>query len=139
MSDDLCLTMPCASERPQVPFREAEIDRDVINFISKIDEGNFGEVWLARIQSVEVAVKVPHGSANLTDFISEAEKMHAMWHPQLVQFMGFSTKPEGKPLLLVTEYMKNKSLKGYLKTPAGQALSEADLLSIMDQVCRILI
>lgn len=133
--DDCKLTGPCAREKnPQTPFHEAEISRESVQMIRIIDKGSFGEVWLGRIQSVEVAVKIPLATACREDFIREAKKMHAIWHAQLVQFLGVCTKPPEESVLVITEYMPNGALNNYLQTEEGRNLKQMDLLSIMDQV-----
>ncbi|CDS43751.1 tyrosine protein kinase HCK [Echinococcus multilocularis] len=99
-----------------------------------IDKGSFGEVWLGRIQSVEVAVKIPLVAACREDFIREAQKMHAIWHAQLVQFLGVCTKPQEESVLVITEYMPNGALNKHLQTEEGRNLQQIDLLFIMDQV-----
>ncbi|VDL62257.1 unnamed protein product [Hymenolepis diminuta] len=132
--DNCTLTTPCEREKPQVPFQDAELDRSMIKLISLIDSGNFGEVWLGRIQCVDVAVKKPLCIAAKEDFLREAKKMHAIWHPQLVQFLGVCIKPESEPILIVTEYMKNGSLSNFLPSPEGLKLGRLELLLILDQV-----
>ncbi|KAM3181874.1 hypothetical protein ACTXT7_013498 [Hymenolepis weldensis] len=132
--DNCTLTTPCEREKPQVPFQDAELDRSMIKMISLIDRGNFGEVWLGRIQCVNVAVKKPLCTAAKEDFLREAKKMHAIWHPQLVQFLGVCIQPESDPILIVTEYMKNGSLSNFLPSPDGLKLGRLELLLILDQV-----
>lgn len=132
--DDCTLTTPCEREKPQVPFQDAELDRSMIKMISFIDRGNFGEVWLGRIQCVDVAVKKSLCTSAREDFLREAKKMHAIWHPQLVQFLGVCIKPESEPILIVTEYMKNGSLSNFLPSPEGLKLGRLELLLILDQV-----
>ncbi|KAL5104837.1 Tyrosine-protein kinase SPK-1 [Taenia crassiceps] len=132
--DDCKLTIPCTGEKPQTPFREAEISRESVQLNCIIAKGSFGEVWLGRIQSVEVAVKIPLVPTCREDFIREAKKMHAIWHAQLVQFLGVCTKPPEESVLVITEYMPNGALNKYLRTEEGRNLKQTDLLSIMDQV-----
>ncbi|KAH9281915.1 Tyrosine-protein kinase SPK-1 [Echinococcus granulosus] len=132
--DDCTLTKPCSREKPQTPFHKAEISRQSVQMIRIIDKGSFGEVWLGRIQSVEVAVKIPLVTACRDDFIREAQKMHTIWHAQLVQFLGVCTKPQEESVLVITEYMPNGALDKYLQTEEGRNLQQIDLLSIMDQV-----
>ena len=125
---------PCAKEKPIAPFQQAELSRESVEKIKRIDQGNFGEVWLGRIQSVKVAIKIPLGTASREDFIREAKKMHAISHPQLVQFLGVCTEPPEAETYIITEFMEKGSLNKYLKTPEGKILTQLDLLSIMDQV-----
>ncbi|VDO02508.1 unnamed protein product [Rodentolepis nana] len=132
--DNNTLTIPFEREKPQVPFKQAELDRSIIKMINLIDKGNFGEVWLGRIQAVEVAIKMPLHVAARDDFLKEAEKMHAMWHPQLVLFLGVCVQPENEPVLIITEYMKKGSLAKYLKSQEGLNLDTLELLLILDQV-----
>ena len=132
--DNCPLVTPCAREKPQAPFPQAELSRESVEKIRLIDKGNFGEVWLGRIQSVEVAIKIPLGTACHEDFIREAKKMHSICHPQLVQFLGVCTKPESAETYIITEYMSKGALNKYLKSIEGKRLKELDLFSIMDQV-----
>ncbi|KAM7536489.1 hypothetical protein Aperf_G00000088586 [Anoplocephala perfoliata] len=132
---DYCkLTHPCEREKPQAPFQQAEVNRSIVTLTSLIDRGNFGEVWLGQIQSVKVAVKKPLHPAAKEDFLREAKKMHAIWHPQLVQFLGVCTKPESEPVFIITEFMENGSLSKYLPSEEGRKLVLLELLLIMDQV-----
>nr|CDS29567.1 lymphocyte specific protein tyrosine kinase [Hymenolepis microstoma] len=132
--DDCTLTTPCEREKPQAPFKEAELNRSMIKMIKLIDTGNFGEVWLGRIQSVEVAIKKPLHVGCREDFLKEAKKMHAIWHRQLVQFLGVCVQPETEPILIITEYMRKGSLAKYLKSQEGLKLEKLELLLILDQV-----
>ncbi|KAL5965582.1 Tyrosine-protein kinase Lck, partial [Taenia solium] len=134
VADDCTLTIPCTREKPQTPFHEAEISRESVQMIRIIDKGSFGEVWFGRIQSVEVAVKIPLTTACREDIIREAKKMHAIWHAQLVQFLGVCAKPPEESVLVITEYMSNGALNKCLQTEEGRTLKQTDLLSIMDQV-----
>ncbi|KAM7536467.1 hypothetical protein Aperf_G00000088536 [Anoplocephala perfoliata] len=134
VKDNCKLMHPCAHEKPQAPFQQAELNRSLVKLNSLIDRGNFGEVWLGQIQSVKVAVKKPLHPAAREDFLREAKKMHAIWHPQLVQFLGVCTKPESEPILIITEYMEKGSLSKYLPSEEGRKLVVPELLLIMDQV-----
>ena len=69
-------------------------------------------------------------------FIKEAEIMHKLHHPKLVQLMGVCTQDPDN-LLIVTELMCNGSLKDYLLKHAEQKnnLPFPSLFDIIVQVC----
>lgn len=91
------------------------ISRESINLITKIGEGNFGEVWKAECRGVVVAAKLALVGTAQKDMAKEAATMSKLIYPRLVRFLGVCCESSTEPLILITEYMDNGSLENYLK------------------------
>ena len=68
-------------------------------------------------------------------FFEEAETMHKLQHPKLVQLMGVCTKDPDK-LLIVTELMCNSSLKDYLQKHSKKR-EDLPLRSLVDIIVQV--
>jgi fyn-related kinase len=80
-----------------------------------------------------VAIKtLKANSADVDQFLEEAQVMKSLVHPKLVQLYGVCTV--GKPMLIVTELMKNGALLEYLQTDVGRKLSIYLLVDMAAQV-----
>ncbi|PAA87856.1 hypothetical protein BOX15_Mlig022589g1 [Macrostomum lignano] len=141
--DGLCcrLTMPC--QRKYVPppqFRDFELNRNQLTLIEKLGRGSFGEVWKAKLgRLVEVAVKMMHSNGqgiamNQQEFIREAQTMHKLHHPKIVQLLGVCTTEE--PFYIVTELMPNGALTTYLKNDEenGRIITFDNMLDMLFQI-----
>lgn len=51
-ADGLCcqLTKVCPKEPEPVPFKDIEVDRSAVRLMTKLGQGQFGEVWTGRCQ-----------------------------------------------------------------------------------------
>ena len=85
-------------------------------------------------RSVDVAVKtLKPGTMSPDAFLEEAEIMHKLQHPKLVQLMGVcTTDPDN--LLIVTELMCNGSLKDYLKNQNRKTMPLRRLVDVIVHV-----
>ena|SRR6218665_18139 len=85
---------------------------------------------------VEVAVKTlkPGSSVNPDDFRLEAETMHILRHPRLVQLMGVCADADGQSAYIITERMQNGDLLQHLKTDNGKQIKFPDLIEMATQV-----
>ncbi|VDN33344.1 unnamed protein product, partial [Dibothriocephalus latus] len=115
MDNGGCLVMP----RPKVitaPFdpKECTINRSIIKLTDRLGSGNFGEVWLAKMQTVTVAVKTCLPTATNEDFVNEAKTLFILNHPRIIRFLGYCDEPADEPFYLITEYMEKGSLKDFL-------------------------
>ncbi|KAM3188015.1 hypothetical protein ACTXT7_001157 [Hymenolepis weldensis] len=71
-------------------FSNCMISRESINLITKIGEGNFGEVWKAECRGVMVAAKLALVGTAQKDMAKEAATMSKLIYPRLVRFLGIS-------------------------------------------------
>ncbi|XP_048582893.1 tyrosine-protein kinase SRK2-like [Nematostella vectensis] len=94
-----------------------EIPRESVRILSKLGQGQFGEVWEGLWNNTTpVAVKMLRpGTMSASAFLAEAQIMKKLRHPKLVQLYAVCTKEE--PIYIVTELMGHGSLLDYLKQP----------------------
>ena len=85
---------------------------------------------------VEVAVKTlkTGSSVNPDDFRMEAETMHILRHPRLVQLMGVCADADGQSAYIITERMQNGDLLQHLKMDNGELIKYQDLIEMATQV-----
>eukprot|EP00049_Salpingoeca_infusionum_P004816 m.84059 g.84059 ORF g.84059 m.84059 type:complete len:711 (-) comp12736_c0_seq5:226-2358(-) len=99
-----------------------EIDRSAITMGRKLGAGQYGEVYEAvwiKFQR-KVAVKtLKEDTMDAEDFLTEANVMKKMKHPNLVQLLGVCTRE--RPLFIITEFMVNGCLLDYLRDPIKQS------------------
>uniref|UniRef100_A0A1I7S752 Tyrosine-protein kinase n=1 Tax=Bursaphelenchus xylophilus TaxID=6326 RepID=A0A1I7S752_BURXY len=116
-ADGLCVKLskpPSRIESPQTSTftydDQWEIDRRSLRLICQIGSGQFGEVWEGRWNgTTPVAVKkLKPGTADIEDFLAEAQIMKRMRHPKLLQLYAVCSKEE--PILIVTELMQENLL-----------------------------
>ncbi|PAA83390.1 hypothetical protein BOX15_Mlig007901g2 [Macrostomum lignano] len=141
--DGLCckLSKPCPRKyEPPPQFRDLELNRNQLQLVEKIGKGSFGEVWKAKLgRLVEVAVKMMHSDGqgiamNKGEFIREAQTMHQLHHPKIVQLLGVCTTEE--PFYIVTELMPNGALLSYLKNDEknGRKITYRAMLDMLFQI-----
>ncbi|KAH7696106.1 TK protein kinase [Aphelenchoides avenae] len=116
-ADGLCVTLRKPAARLESPQTSTfthddqwEIDRRSLRLIRQIGSGQFGEVWEGRWNNTTpVAVKkLKPGTADVSDFLAEAQIMKKLRHPKLLQLYAVCTKEE--PILIVTELMHENLL-----------------------------
>ena len=134
---------PFAYEDPNLALREfaSELDPKYL-FIDKVilGGGEFGEVHQARLKlpgrpDEIVAVKslLPGASAKAReDFLQEAAVMGQFSHPNVVRLKGVISRSD--PVMIITEFMANKSLDQYLRSHDGQ-LDAAVLVGMLRGIC----
>ena len=123
-ADGLCckLTNACPKVQPVLldlskDTREHwEIPREQIQFIKKIGQGKFGEVWEGQWNThKKVAVKtLKEGTMSPEAFLEEAAIMKQCRHDKLVQLYAVCSEKE--PIYIVTEFMCNGNLQNYLRS-----------------------
>lgn len=131
------LTQPCPKELQKIPFKEFQVKRSEIQLREQLGSGNFGTVYAGIFRNVvEVAVKtLKAGSAvNPDDFLKEAETMHNLRHPRLVQLMGVCVDVDDKSAYIITEKMHNRDLLQHLRTDKGELIKYPDLIEMAVQV-----
>lgn len=129
-----CLTQPCPKQALAVPFKDLEVKRTDIVIGERLGAGNFGEVHAGTFRNVvDVAVKsLKQGAMTNQQFLEEAEFMHRLRHPKLVQLMGVCT--QGLPLWIITERMAHGALIDYLRKDMGKAIQFPTIIDMAAQI-----
>ncbi|XP_045597961.1 tyrosine-protein kinase Src64B isoform X2 [Procambarus clarkii] len=111
-----------------------EIERSSLQFIKKLGQGSFGDVWLGSWNyDVEVAIKMlKEGTMSKQAFLEEARIMKGLRHPNILVLYAVCTAEE--PILIITEYMSEGSLLDMLRADAGHTLSFQEQVYISSQV-----
>lgn len=151
-ADGLCVELrkPCVKiDRPELndlsyKTKDAwEIDRATLTFKRKLGSGQFGQVfegsWVGEHGKSNIAVAIKtlkDGSTSKEDFLAEAQVMKALKHKHLIKLYAVCTQPEGEPILIVTELMRNGCLLDYLQTKQGRALTITTLVNMAEQVAK---
>lgn len=135
-ADGLCsrLIKACPKEPACIPFRELEVKRKEIQLITRLGQGQFGEVWKGKWRKqVDVAVKtLKMGAMSVDDFIGEAKMMHKIRHHRLVQIMGVCT--DQMPIYIITELMPNGCLLDYLRNDDGRTVRLSNLIDMATDI-----
>jgi len=111
-----------------------EINRNEIQLISELGNGNFGKVYYGKWRNkIEVAVKTLRpGTMSTEAFLQEAAIMKQFRHRHLVALYAVCSKEE--PIYIVQEYMCNGSLLDFLRKGDGKYMQFEDLIYIAAQV-----
>ncbi|KAL0363285.1 UNVERIFIED_CONTAM: G-type lectin S-receptor-like serine/threonine-protein kinase [Sesamum calycinum] len=123
----------------EVPFFKFEmLSKATGNFDSafKLGQGGFGPVYKGKLPSgQEVAVKRLGGSSNqgLQEFKNEVEVISKLQHRNLVRLLGCCV--ESEEIMLVYEYMPNRSLDAYL-FDKQKLLDWNTRVAIIEGICR---
>jgi fyn-related kinase len=135
--DGLCsrLANPCTRvQKPFIAKDNWEIPRKELQKGDRLGSGRFGEVYKGFWnKKTLVAIKTPKAdTADVEQFLKEAQVMKTLVHPKLVQLYGLCTK--GEPMFIVIELMKNGALLDYLKSEKGKKLTIKNLVDMAAQV-----
>lgn len=84
-----------------------------VNWSDAIGAGSFGRVFRGTWLGTDIAVKQIRRGASVKESILREATIHSMLqHPNIVTFLGISTKK--KDILIVTEFVKGKSLQVHI-------------------------
>ncbi|UJR16458.1 hypothetical protein I4U23_003360 [Adineta vaga] len=140
-SDGLCcqLTLACPRPKPTTSTISKdvwEVPRNSLQFIKKLGQGMFGEVWAGKWNNkIDVAIKtMKAGTMSTEAFVDEANIMKKLRHDKLVQLYAVCTEPEDQPIYIVTELMGNGSLLDYLRDGSGRDLKLPTLVDMAAQI-----
>lgn len=138
-ADGLCVELNKPAARIETPQTSTftyddqwEIDRRTLRLIRQIGSGQFGEVWEARWNNTTpVAVKkLKPGTADVSDFLAEAQIMKKLRHNRLLQLYAVCTREE--PILIITELMAENLLHFLQGRGRGSAMGQ--LVDIASQI-----
>ncbi len=109
------------------------IPDDHLELVKRIGGGHFGEVWVAKWNSLtDVAVKwLLTENANV-EFLAEVQVLQKVRHPHVIETFGVSMDKDSR-LRLVTELL-DTSLLAYLRESFSH--DNSDLVEISIQVCK---
>ncbi|CAH8455688.1 unnamed protein product [Schistosoma turkestanicum] len=134
----------CDPSQPAITIPETskEIDPRRIMIRSTIGEGEFGKVCAGdfittgenKIQLVAIKMLHPDVSEKTRqDFLTEANTLSQLDHPNIVQLIGLVTKSE--PKMIVIEFMENGSMDNYLRRNGNTLSMEQLLYMLRDVAC----
>uniref|UniRef100_A0A914BUI2 Tyrosine-protein kinase n=1 Tax=Acrobeloides nanus TaxID=290746 RepID=A0A914BUI2_9BILA len=138
-ADGLCVQLNKPAARVEIPQTSTftyddqwEIDRRSLRLIRQIGSGQFGEVWEGRWNNnTPVAVKkLKPGTADVSDFLAEAQIMKRLRHSKLLQLYAVCTREE--PILIVTELMQENLL--HFLQGRGRGSTMGQLVDIASQI-----
>lgn len=125
-------SLASANSHHRLPW---EIDPTQVHVGPRIAVGGFGEVFVGKYQGTLVAVKVLlHVDGSSKDqFRHEIVTLISLRHPNLVLFMGYTTRPH---LAIVSEYMQRGSLFKVLRKGGNVPLEPRLQRSVAVSVAR---
>eukprot|EP00730_Choanoeca_flexa_P018062 TRINITY_DN8761_c0_g1_i2.p1 TRINITY_DN8761_c0_g1~~TRINITY_DN8761_c0_g1_i2.p1 ORF type:complete len:617 (+),score=178.57 TRINITY_DN8761_c0_g1_i2:180-2030(+) len=132
---------PCPREQPAraadlsyAAKDKWEVERESIELISQLGEGQYGEVYKGIWNgTTEVAVKtLKSKTTSPEEFLEEAQLMKKLRHDNLVSLYAVCTI--GEPIFIITELCKNGSLLDYLRSPMGESLRLPTLVGMATDV-----
>ncbi|KAF7262591.1 hypothetical protein EG68_00122 [Paragonimus skrjabini miyazakii] len=118
----------------EIDIDELELIRDDIKIISKLGEGEFGEVFKGIWRGeLSVAVKRCRQKMDFLGLRREANALHKLRHRHIVQLLGICTQPRDEPFLVILEYMAKGDLLRWLKNESRR-LSIRKHINILAQI-----
>lgn len=121
-NDDMIPLPPLCSEDKK------EFPRYCLNLMELLGEGQFGEVWKATAAGIVpddisrniVAIKTIKESATHLDEEDLYAELNIMKkikpHPNIINLLGYCTKPINEPLYIIMEFALHGNLKHYLRS-----------------------
>uniref|UniRef100_A0A4W4F8M3 Tyrosine-protein kinase n=1 Tax=Electrophorus electricus TaxID=8005 RepID=A0A4W4F8M3_ELEEL len=100
-----------------------EVDRSLLTKVKKLGSGEFAEVWQGVWdKKIDVAIKELRGNKKITYIHTEIKIMKELHHERLLKLYAVCTISE--PFCIITELMKNGSLKKYLISKCSDPISK---------------
>ncbi|CAF1205471.1 unnamed protein product, partial [Didymodactylos carnosus] len=139
--DGLCCQLTVACPRPTLTTCTIskdiwEVPRNSLQFIRKLGQGDFGEVWEGKWnRTIDVAIKtIKEGTVSRQTFVDEAVIIKKLRHDKLVQLYAVCTEPDDQPIYIVTEFMSNGNLLDYLRDSNARDLPLRTLVDMAAQI-----
>ncbi|PWA43326.1 serine-threonine/tyrosine-protein kinase catalytic domain-containing protein [Artemisia annua] len=125
-------------------FNIDELEAATKHFSTKIGKGGFGSVYYGVIKSLEhpfddIHIAVKYASREFQghkEWETEINVLGVVKHPNLVKLVGYCTALSGTQLLLVYEYMPNKSVRDQLSAKCETPLSWTMRLKVAQDAAR---
>ncbi|KAM3193098.1 hypothetical protein ACQJBY_069956 [Aegilops geniculata] len=153
---DILVKLFCATRRPRLLlFKLSQVEKFTENF--KLDNvvgrGAFGYVYKGKLPSgVEIAVKrfAASSTQGSAEFTAEIETIANLQHRNVIRLLGFCIRREKdflgfqiqqEEMILVYEYMPNKSLASFLYdyTSTGESLNWSKRFHIIEGIAQGLV
>eukprot|EP00029_Vermamoeba_vermiformis_P011935 TRINITY_DN673_c0_g1_i2.p1 TRINITY_DN673_c0_g1~~TRINITY_DN673_c0_g1_i2.p1 ORF type:complete len:782 (+),score=23.84 TRINITY_DN673_c0_g1_i2:51-2396(+) len=100
----------------RVPILDVPFSEIIIG--DKLGEGSFGEIFKGKWNGQNIALKKLKSTildlSGINGVLEEAKTLISLRHKHIVLSMGVTTNPETNEILIVMEYMKNRSLDDLL-------------------------
>ncbi|CAH1442004.1 unnamed protein product [Lactuca virosa] len=129
-------------------FTVAQLEEATDNFSSarKIGEGRYGSIYKGVVKSLEhpfnkiqVAIKYAKRVTKERNWLDEVNFLGVVEHPNLVKLVGYCVKDNERgivQLLLVYNYMPNRSVRDHLSTTSEAPLSWTMRLKVAQDAAR---
>ncbi|DAZ94068.1 TPA: hypothetical protein N0F65_006655 [Lagenidium giganteum] len=112
-----------------------------IALVSLIASGSYGEVWLARLHGVDVAVKkllpARQSTREISDFVTEIQLTATLDHPHIIRMIGVAWQNTDS-LCLVLEYAARGDLQSYLHSHRDMLSWPRDMLPMVIGIAQAL-
>ncbi|XP_075050216.1 tyrosine-protein kinase FRK-like, partial [Mixophyes fleayi] len=132
------LDLPSVTSISHTTVDQLEIDPSSIQRVDKLGSGKFGLVWLGLWNgTTEVAVKELQVTPESLQksLYGEAETMWKLSHEKLLKLYAVCLQTQ--PVFIVTEYMKNGTIKRYLRAHEKKRdISYHQLVDFAVQICQ---
>ena len=132
-ADGLCMTLKCRAITLRPQSDSLEIDQNAIRATKLIEIAQLCEVFEGVwSNTTPVTIYTPRkGVMSENRFLEVAELMKQLKHCNIIKLYGICTK--GKPLCIITEFLKVGNLQAYLRKVAN-TLEQSQLINMGAQI-----